>query len=376
MKRFRDDINFRRYRSKPGWVVLSLIVHVAVLSSLILFDGTPYGKGGIGAGGASSLQLSWVPGPSGGGGRGGDTTVADGAEGNTVGSDDGTEVQSEPANEKLVAVIPTDPDQIFNQPNESTPLVDPNTSSTGNIRKTSMTANSVTPTDPSNDVAATTGAHSRPAARNGPEGSGQGQGASQGDGDGAGQGGAGSGGNSNGTRFFGIFTRAKRIVYVIDASESMLQHNAMNVARQNLTSSLSELTTGSQFQIVFFNIANHSMTRDGEKPKLLPATSVNLNLAKRFLTGIQPESGTDRYGAVSYAMGLQPDIIFLLTDADAPEMSAKELFEIQRANKRKASIHVVEFGVGADLRQDSFLKKLARQNSGEHFYHDLTRNPH
>lgn len=371
MKRLSHGIKVRPYRRKPGWVMLSLMVHLLVLSTLMLFDGTPFGRGGVGLGGSGSLQLSWVPGQAGGGGKGGDTAVADDDDGNAVGVVNGTEVQTEPSNQTLVAVTQTEPDQVFNQPSDPTSVVDQETPSTGTIRKTSMTASDAHVTDLPTDVA-TTNPRGGQSARVGAAGNGDGQGTGQGEGDGTGNGG--TGGNQNGTRFFGIFTRAKRIVYVIDASESMLQHNAMEVARQNLLSSLSELTPGSQFQIVFFNIVNHSMTREGEKFKLLPATSVNLRQAKRFLTGIQPEAGTDRYSAVTYALTLQPDIIFLLTDADEPAMSAKELYEIQRSNKRKTSVHVVEFGVGADLRSDSFLKKLTRQNNGEHFYHDLTRD--
>ena len=42
-------------------------------------------------------------------------------------------------------------------------------------------------------------------------------------------------------------------------------------------------------------------------------------------------------------------------------------------NKRKTLVHVVEFGVGADLSPDNFLKKLARHNTGIYLYHDLTQ---
>lgn len=73
------------------------------------------------------------------------------------------------------------------------------------------------------------------------------------------------------------------------------------------------------------------------------------------------------------ALSFDPDVIFLLTDADDPEMSAKDLSDVRRRNKRNSAIHIVEFGIGADLGEDSFLRRLARQNSGKHRYRDLTK---
>ena len=160
---------------------------------------------------------------------------------------------------------------------------------------------------------------------------------------------------------------------MIDASESMRKHNAMEIARQELSSSLTGLDPTAHFQIIFFDMKTHAMNRTGERAGLLRATSNNLRLAGQFIKGIQPEAGTDRFLAVTHALSFDPDVIFLLTDVDDPEMSPSDLWEIQRANKRKASIHVVEFGIKADLSRDSFLKKLARQNNGKYQYRDLTK---
>ena len=175
------------------------------------------------------------------------------------------------------------------------------------------------------------------------------------------------------TQFFGISANSRRVVYVIDASESMRQHHAMELARRRLWESLQQLTSEFQFQIVFFNLTTHTLGRGRDKTKLLPATSVNLRVAKQFLTGIQPDSGTDRLAAILLALSYKPDTVFVLTDADAPELDAQELRDIQRRNNSNATIHVVEFGIQADLSRDSFLKRLARQNGGRHRYHDLTR---
>ena len=149
----------------------------------------------------------------------------------------------------------------------------------------------------------------------------------------------------------------------------------MQVARDELWESLQELTESVTFQVIFFNQKQQALSRRGERPKLLAATSSNLRLAKQFLSSIQPDSGTDRLAALTYALSFDPDAIFLLTDADAPELTPKDLADLRRLNRRKAIINVVEFGklpeIGDGIGHDNFLKALARQHGGQHRYHNL-----
>ena len=37
----------------------------------------------------------------------------------------------------------------------------------------------------------------------------------------------------------------------------------------------------------------------------------------------------------------------------------------------RSTIHTIEFGKGANLKTDNFLKKLARENGGAHAYRDV-----
>lgn len=174
------------------------------------------------------------------------------------------------------------------------------------------------------------------------------------------------------TRFFGIDVRAKRFVYVIDASDSMLQNRAMELARNELWLSLQELAPPTKFQVVFFNLEQQALARPGEKPQLLLASPTNLRLAAQFLAEVQTDSGTDRLRALSYALKLEPEALFLLTDADAPVMTAPDLAKLRTLNRNRSVIHVVEFGKRSDISDDNFLKAIARQNGGTHRYVDLT----
>ena len=367
-------------------LLLSLSFHAFVLFVLLqFFEFRSPGRGTGHSGDGDNWSATWIPGGSAGSGESGsrgrttDSVIPDAESEGSKEVHQTIEVQPAKEQPRLLSVTETDPQTVFGATQEN--RIDSELHATSkattrdqqdniesiNFKQTERHTSVVQDREP----AAIAGLNS-PGENGNDVGTNQGNSEDQGAGTVPGKGGA-SGTGGHQTSFFGIKAPAKRIVYVIDASESMRQHDAMQIARQKLWDSLQELTPTSQFQVIFFNLTNHTMNRQGERTRLLAATSVNLRLAKQFLTGIQPDSGTNRMGAMTLALSYDPDVIYLLTDADAPELSAKDLFELKRANKRKALIHVVEFGIGADLSPDTFLKKLASQKAGFLGYHDLTQ---
>jgi hypothetical protein len=70
---------------------------------------------------------------------------------------------------------------------------------------------------------------------------------------------------------------------------------------------------------------------------------------------------------------MRPDVIFFLTDAAEPQLTPRELTDIQRRNRSEATIHSIEFGSGPFRGGDNFLVRLARQNHGQHVYVDITK---
>ncbi len=380
----------RKVRTRP-WrktLLVSLSFHAFVLFVLLqFFEFRSPGQGNGKSGNGDNWSATWIPGGSagsgepGGRGRATDSVIPDAESDGSNEVHKTVEMQSAKEQPRLLTVAETDPQTVFGATQENPNPIDPELHSSLKVANRNQQDNIESINFNQTDLHSSTVKNREPAAFAGKSTSdenGNGLASNPGNSDGQGAGeepgkGGASGTGGHQTSFFGIKASAKRVVYVIDASESMRQHDAMQIARQKLWDSLQELTPTSQFQVIFFNLTNHTMNRQGERTRLLPATSVNLRLAKQFLTGIQPDSGTNRMGAISLALSYDPEVIYLLTDADAPELSAKDLFDLKRGNKRKALIHVVEFGIGADLSPDSFLKKLARQNAGLHRYHDLTQ---
>jgi len=92
------------------------------------------------------------------------------------------------------------------------------------------------------------------------------------------------------------------------------------------------------------------------------------------VTGIVANGGTRHLEALQLALKMRPDVIFFLTDADEPQLTAAELARIQRWNYG-TTIHAIEFAYGPQSSADNFLIRLARQNGGQHAYVDLSRLP-
>ena len=179
-----------------------------------------------------------------------------------------------------------------------------------------------------------------------------------------------------GTAFMGSRDEGMKVVFVIDASGSMTSHNAMQVAKGALMSSLQALDERQQFLIIFYDDKPHVVKlQDESKPTLAVASDLNKTLARQKISGIQPGSGTDHLPPLEMALRMNPDVIFFLTDALEPPLWPRDLEKIKTLNGGRVRIHSIEFGQGPELAVDTgnFLRKLARQNGGTYRYHDVTR---
>jgi hypothetical protein len=185
--------------------------------------------------------------------------------------------------------------------------------------------------------------------------------------------GARNAGGTTRTGLFGVKGEGKKFVYVVDRSESMgeANHNVLKAVKKQLLGSLSRLDKIHQFQIIFDNDRPLRFTRSGQLSLLILATEQNKALTAKFVDSILPEVGTEHEKALETAILMGPDVIFLLTDAEKPRLSAEQLASIQRP-ARGITIHVIEFGRGPPTDPDNLLEQLARQNGGRHRYLDVS----
>jgi len=178
------------------------------------------------------------------------------------------------------------------------------------------------------------------------------------------------------TGVFGLEGEGTRFIYVFDRSGSMAGFGGrpLAAAKSELTASLGDLTRQNQFQIIFYNEEPSAFQPYGEKPKLQWGDEASKDLAKSFVKGISAAGGTRHMGALRLAIGLSPDVIFFLTDADDPSLLASDLARVRRLNSGTA-IYAVEFGFGPQRNANNFLVRLADQNQGKHIYVDISKLP-
>ncbi len=176
--------------------------------------------------------------------------------------------------------------------------------------------------------------------------------------------------------FFNIADTGKSFVFVIDMSQSMIDDNAFDAAREQLLAGLSNLKIEQKFQVVFYNGQVHEFRLQDRAAELVLASPVHLTLARNFITAQLPSGGTSHQPALMTALKYRPDVIFFLTDALEPKLEASQL-ERLRSYNRGAKIHTIEFGSGPDLdRGLNFLERLASQNNGTHRYVDVKQFNH
>ncbi len=186
-------------------------------------------------------------------------------------------------------------------------------------------------------------------------------------------------GNQAKTSVFGAEGIGNKFVYVFDRSASMdgFQGRPLAAAKAELIASLEDLDQVHQFQIIFYNdqptVFNPFRP---QPPRMLFGDSQTKRLAQNFVRGIIAAGGTKHLEALKLALGMSPDVIFFLTDADEPQLSPAELEQIRQRNGRVgATINTIQFGAGPNQGGMNFLMRLANMNGGQHVYVDVTGLP-
>ena len=188
---------------------------------------------------------------------------------------------------------------------------------------------------------------------------------------GGGPGAPGIGGSGEGegvAGFFGASAKGDRICYVIDRSYSMVENSSMKLAIKELLRSLDNLSPNMYFQVVFYNTEPERLKLKGRD--LAIANDVFRNKAREQIQAMKPKGGTDHGKALRMAVGMRPDVIFMLTDAEdaEPEM-IEEITRLSgggKSSKRRApiTIHVIQFHHDRHRAPDDGIRQLAEKNKG------------
>jgi len=174
-------------------------------------------------------------------------------------------------------------------------------------------------------------------------------------------------------------TNARRIVYAIDASGSMVP--AFPIILKELARSLDALTPRQEFAIVFFQADRAVAVPPGNR--LVPALPDAIDRALKWVRAeVIPAGTSNPLGAIRHALDLEPDVIYLLSE----DITGAGEFEIDQADllsmldelnpvdaetgRRPARICCVQFLDPDPLRT---LERIGQQHGGERGYKLLDR---
>ncbi len=183
--------------------------------------------------------------------------------------------------------------------------------------------------------------------------------------------GSGKSANSNpletkGAAFFGSYASGNRFVYVVDSSRSMLDEDRWKYACNALMDSLNGLRPDQEFFVVCFDAETTLLfnTPLGKAAFIKPNDNV-LQRVKRWMRGRGSKLGqaTMPAEALTVALRLNPDAIFLLSDGEIQDNSIQMLREVNgfSSQYRQIPIHTIHL-FSAQGKQT--LQLLARENGG------------
>jgi hypothetical protein len=176
--------------------------------------------------------------------------------------------------------------------------------------------------------------------------------------DGDASGGAGGGGHK--ASFFGVGAQGQRIVYVVDASASMnhpyLGEGKTRIGQMKLelAKSILSLTEEQRFFIIFFNEHPIPMPATGMEP----ADGQNQQRYLNWVASVPAIGLTDPRPALSMALDLRPDVVYLLTDGTFPRDVQGDLNSLRQT---AAELNTIAIG---DPKAEKSLKSLALRNGG------------
>jgi hypothetical protein len=166
-------------------------------------------------------------------------------------------------------------------------------------------------------------------------------------------------------RFFGLEAAGENIVYVCDRSASMAEPDGVPFAeaKRELLASIAALGESRQFHLIFYNERQSMFAGSGGRGRPLFADEGTLRELRRFVEGTAAAGGTRHEQAILTALKLAPDVIFLLTDADATHDLTTAEFERLSERLGGARLMVVQFGGNAGRRSPR-LARLAERSGG------------
>jgi von Willebrand factor type A domain len=170
-------------------------------------------------------------------------------------------------------------------------------------------------------------------------------------------------GSGRGASFFGSYAQGGRFVYVIDSSKSM-KGDRWTIAKKNLIESLKSLSRDQEFFVICFDEQTSLLFNcTPDEMEFKRVNEVIIDRVSRWLRSRTLGPATMPAEALQYALALQPDAIFLLSDGELQDntLPLLRMINVAQGSRKQTPIHAIhllsEQGLGT-------LRQLAQDNGG------------
>jgi hypothetical protein len=170
----------------------------------------------------------------------------------------------------------------------------------------------------------------------------------------------GGAGGLDSVSFFGSATIAKKVIFVVDNSQSM-DGPRWTRAKEEILTAVSNLSPQQQFYVFFFSDRDYPMLGAKAPPSLV---KLDVPMWESFLGWV---NGLDLYGdtmaesALRKAYAMKPDVIYLMTDGEFFDNTVEFLMKM-----RYSKIRVNTIGFQTSEAGREALKKIAETLKGEY----------
>ncbi len=156
--------------------------------------------------------------------------------------------------------------------------------------------------------------------------------------------------------FFGVRSRGKLFVFVVDCSGSMGDQARLVRAKAELRRTIGAMRYPQRFLVIFYN--DEPLPMPGHAPR--SADGAALANFTSWLQHVQADGETDPRAAMSLGLNFRPDAVYLLTDGAFPDGVPEA---ITGMNRRKIPIHCIDMAGGEGSEG---LRQIAAQAGGQY----------
>lgn len=159
-----------------------------------------------------------------------------------------------------------------------------------------------------------------------------------------------------GSDFFGISASGNTFVYIVDCSGSMVGAR-FDMAKRELLRSIYSLDDDKSIFVIFFADGHYPMFNQNQA---LPSNLANKERIRQWVEPFGIQGGTKPDSAIDFALKMQPDAVYLLTDG---EFDDSAVVLARASNSRKVPINTIGF---QDRGGEPGLKQIANDSGGKY----------